>query len=298
MSASWGSVELFGKTSLSCRPESGPSSASPGRTSSRACSWPQRGGQHLPSVIGVAGGRLRPVLLPGRDRGIRERAREPRVASRSITSCRRPSGRSRMASTGRWRSRWRSLRSRRALMLDEPAAGLSRGERQLLTDLLLALDPAITLILIEHDMDIALRVAGRVTMMHDGRVIVEGHAGRRFAGTRRARSLSGRGYRDERDPGRGDAATPFLEVEGLDAFYGSAHVLQDVSFPWVGSRWRSSAATAWARRRSARPSWASRRLEPAARSSSRVTSSSASRRTRLRARVSATCLRAGASSRR
>ena len=43
-----------------------------------------------------------------------------------------------------------------------------------LTELLLGLDREITLILIEHDMDIALRVAERVTMMHDGRVIVEG----------------------------------------------------------------------------------------------------------------------------
>ena len=57
---------------------------------------------------------------------------------------------------------------------DEPAAGLSRAERVKLTELLLALDPAITLILIEHDMDVALRVAEWVTMMHDGRVIVEG----------------------------------------------------------------------------------------------------------------------------
>jgi branched-chain amino acid transport system ATP-binding protein len=40
--------------------------------------------------------------------------------------------------------------------------------------LLLALDREITLILIEHDMDVALRVAERVTMMHEGRVIVEG----------------------------------------------------------------------------------------------------------------------------
>ena len=59
-------------------------------------------------------------------------------------------------------------------MLDEPAAGLSRGERVMLTELLLGLDRSITLILIEHDMDVALRVAERVTMMHDGRVIVEG----------------------------------------------------------------------------------------------------------------------------
>ncbi len=60
------------------------------------------------------------------------------------------------------------------MMLDEPAAGLSRAERVRLTEMLLELDPAITLILIEHDMDVALRVAQRVTMMHDGRVIVEG----------------------------------------------------------------------------------------------------------------------------
>jgi branched-chain amino acid transport system ATP-binding protein len=60
------------------------------------------------------------------------------------------------------------------MMLDEPAAGLSRAERVKLTELLLGLDPAITLILIEHDMDVALRVAQWVTMMHDGRVIVEG----------------------------------------------------------------------------------------------------------------------------
>jgi branched-chain amino acid transport system ATP-binding protein len=60
------------------------------------------------------------------------------------------------------------------MMLDEPAAGLSRAERLNLTEMLLALDPSVTLILIEHDMDVALRVAEWVTMMHDGRVIVEG----------------------------------------------------------------------------------------------------------------------------
>jgi len=60
------------------------------------------------------------------------------------------------------------------LMLDEPAAGLSRAERVRLTETLIGLDERITLILIEHDMDVALRVAQWVTMMHDGRVIVEG----------------------------------------------------------------------------------------------------------------------------
>jgi branched-chain amino acid transport system ATP-binding protein len=62
----------------------------------------------------------------------------------------------------------------RVVMLDEPAAGLSPGERQLVTDLLLALERDITLLLIEHDMDVALRVAERVTIMHDGAVVMEG----------------------------------------------------------------------------------------------------------------------------
>jgi branched-chain amino acid transport system ATP-binding protein len=62
----------------------------------------------------------------------------------------------------------------RMIMLDEPAAGLSQGERVRLTELLLAFDPAITLLLIEHDMDVALQVAQLVTVMHNGRVIMNG----------------------------------------------------------------------------------------------------------------------------
>jgi branched-chain amino acid transport system ATP-binding protein len=69
---------------------------------------------------------------------------------------------------------WPAPPEPKLMLLDEPASGLSRGERVALTDLLLELDKSITLILIEHDMDVALRVAQSVTMMHDGRKIVEG----------------------------------------------------------------------------------------------------------------------------
>ena len=111
------------------------------------------------------------------------------------------------------------------LMLDEPASGLSRGERQVLTDLLLGLDREITLILIEHDMDVALRVAECVTMMHDGRVIVEGTPDGDSGEHARARSLSG-----PRQLRGGVVATPLLEVSGLNAYYGSAQALHDVAF--------------------------------------------------------------------
>jgi ABC-type branched-subunit amino acid transport system ATPase component len=62
----------------------------------------------------------------------------------------------------------------RVLLLDEPAAGLSQAEAQLMTALLHRLDPAITLLIIEHDMDIALQVARQVTVLHYGRVIADG----------------------------------------------------------------------------------------------------------------------------
>jgi branched-chain amino acid transport system ATP-binding protein len=62
----------------------------------------------------------------------------------------------------------------RLLMFDEPAAGLSRAERVTLTNLLLGLNREVTLILIEHDMDVALTVAERVTMLHQGEKLLEG----------------------------------------------------------------------------------------------------------------------------
>ena len=62
----------------------------------------------------------------------------------------------------------------RLLMLDEPAAGLSPGERQSLSRLLAALPRSITVVLIEHDMDVALALADRVTVMHQGRVVADG----------------------------------------------------------------------------------------------------------------------------
>ena len=126
------------------------------------------------SIIGVEGGRLRPVLLPGRERAIRERARE---AAGRVAIAHKLDELVGNLSHGEHRQIAIAMAlaaEPRALMLDEPASGLSRGERQLLTELLHGLDRDITLILIEHDMDIALNVAERVTMMHDGRVIVEG----------------------------------------------------------------------------------------------------------------------------
>ena len=62
----------------------------------------------------------------------------------------------------------------RVLFLDEPCAGLSPSERQRIFRLVRALPREITVVLIEHDMDVALGLADRVTVMNRGRVMAEG----------------------------------------------------------------------------------------------------------------------------
>jgi len=126
------------------------------------------------SVLGARRGHLIPVLLPRREREMRERARATAetigLAPRLNTMVRELShGERRQLEVG-----MAQASSPKLMLLDEPAAGLSPGERGKLTEQLLALDPSVTLILIEHDMDVALHVAQWVTMMHEGRVIVEG----------------------------------------------------------------------------------------------------------------------------
>jgi branched-chain amino acid transport system ATP-binding protein len=62
----------------------------------------------------------------------------------------------------------------RLLLLDEPTAGLSPAESRQMAQLLGQLDPAMTVLIIEHDMDIALEIAREVTVLHYGRVIADG----------------------------------------------------------------------------------------------------------------------------
>jgi branched-chain amino acid transport system ATP-binding protein len=62
----------------------------------------------------------------------------------------------------------------RVLLLDEPCAGLSPSERQSFSRIISALPRDITLIMIEHDIDIALALADRVTVLHRGRIILDG----------------------------------------------------------------------------------------------------------------------------
>jgi branched-chain amino acid transport system ATP-binding protein len=62
----------------------------------------------------------------------------------------------------------------RLLLLDEPFAGLSIEERRDVLALVTGIPRDVTIVMIEHDMDVALDFAERITVLHFGRVVVEG----------------------------------------------------------------------------------------------------------------------------
>jgi branched-chain amino acid transport system ATP-binding protein len=126
------------------------------------------------SALGARAGHLFPFRSSKREAGLRAKARQcaaevglERRLDAMVSEL--SHGEHRQLSIGMARAA-----EPRLMMLDEPAAGLSRAERVTLIELLLSLPTDVTLLLIEHDMDVALRVATWVTMMHDGRAIVEG----------------------------------------------------------------------------------------------------------------------------
>ncbi len=62
----------------------------------------------------------------------------------------------------------------RILLLDEPLAGLSPEERETVKALLASIPSDTAVVMIEHDMDVALALAERITVLHYGNVIAEG----------------------------------------------------------------------------------------------------------------------------
>src|SRR6202521_2931025 len=170
-----GRIELFGRdvTHAPARPRARAGLSRTFQTSKLLLGLSVEDNLYL-SVLGARSGHLLPVRLPRREREMRERARAtaeaiglgPRlhVLVRELSH-----GERRQLEVG-----MAQASSPKLMLLDEPAAGLSPAERHKLTEQLLALHPKATLILIEHDMDVALRVAQWVTMIHDARVIVEG----------------------------------------------------------------------------------------------------------------------------
>lgn len=61
-----------------------------------------------------------------------------------------------------------------ALLLDEPTAGMSPAETARIAELIAGLDRSLTVVIVEHDMDVVFRLADRITVLHEGRAIAQG----------------------------------------------------------------------------------------------------------------------------
>ena len=94
----------------------------------------------------------------------------------------------------------------RLLMLDEPMAGVNPALRQSLLDRIGELpDQGITVLFIEHDMDVVSAVSDRVVCMAEGRIIASGTAGEVAASEAVVEAYLGGSSADLRDVDRGDA---------------------------------------------------------------------------------------------
>jgi ABC-type branched-subunit amino acid transport system ATPase component len=62
----------------------------------------------------------------------------------------------------------------KVLLLDEPAAGVPSSESHLILDVVDRLDPNIAILIIEHDMDVVVRFAKRISVLVAGAVLLEG----------------------------------------------------------------------------------------------------------------------------
>jgi branched-chain amino acid transport system ATP-binding protein len=60
------------------------------------------------------------------------------------------------------------------LLLDEPTAGMSPAETKDMVQLIDALPRSLTVLIVEHDMDVVVALADRITVLHHGHVVSEG----------------------------------------------------------------------------------------------------------------------------
>ena len=113
------------------------------------------------------------------------------------------------------------------LLLDEPLAGLSGAERERIGRLILGLDPRITVLLVEHDLDYALRFAHQVTVLHYGEVVAQGPPEAIRQDPTVQEIYVGSGWAVG-EGGKDPSGEVVLACRGLAAGYGAMRVLQGV----------------------------------------------------------------------
>ncbi|MDB5590576.1 branched-chain amino acid ABC transporter ATP-binding protein/permease [Enterovirga sp.] len=120
----------------------------------------------------------------------------------------------------------------RVLLLDEPLAGLAAAERQRIGDIIKRISADLPVLLVEHDIDRVFQIADAVTVMNEGRVLVDGTVEDARSSPEVQAVYIGSGNAAVAARPRDSAAEPetLLEASGVNTFYGNSHILTDVGF--------------------------------------------------------------------
>jgi len=118
--------------------------------------------------------RVGPTLLARLDAAARDRIAATLETIKLLPDARRPAG---LLSHGQ--KQWLEIgmllmQEPQVLLLDEPVAGMTDAETMRSAELFVSLAGRYTLVVVEHDVDFVARIAHRVTVLHEGRVLAEG----------------------------------------------------------------------------------------------------------------------------
>jgi len=126
------------------------------------------------ALLGLSRLRWNPLVSLARQGALLARARQvlARVGLEGLAE--RPVGQTSYGERRRVEIAMALAQRPRVLLLDEPFAGLSSDERRDVLRLVTGIPRDVTIVMIEHDMDVALDFAERITVLHFGEVVVEG----------------------------------------------------------------------------------------------------------------------------
>ena len=126
------------------------------------------------SLLGLSRLRWNPLLRLDRQDRLIERAEQALARVGLAHMAHRPLAETSYGERRRVEIAMALAQNPRVLLLDEPFAGLSVDERRDVKTLLSAIPRDVTIVMIEHDMDVALDLAERISVMHFGEIVVEG----------------------------------------------------------------------------------------------------------------------------
>ncbi|PZX14914.1 ABC-type sugar transport system ATPase subunit [Palleronia aestuarii] len=120
----------------------------------------------------------------------------------------------------------------RILLADEPLAGLSAAERERVGRLIKSLSSDIPILLVEHDIDRVFELADRVTVMNEGRVLLDGSVDEARTSSEVQEIYIGSGADSLSATPRASAArdAALISLRDVNVSYGKSHILNDVTF--------------------------------------------------------------------